>query len=65
MKIRLLRNNPYGYRVDISDPETYKLYQRYKKWKDIPIWCPLSDGERLEFEDIILNKFLRNGVENK
>lgn len=65
MKIRLLRNNPYGYRVDISDPETQKLYQRYKRWKSIPPWCPLSDGERLEFEDIILNKFLRNGVENK
>lgn len=64
MKIKLLENNPYGYRVDISDPETQKLYQRYKRWKSIPPWCPLSDSERREFEDIILNKITINGGQN-
>lgn len=54
MRIRLIKGNPYGYRVDISEPETQKLYQRYKKWKGIPSWCPLSDEERLEFERYIL-----------
>ena len=61
--IRLLRDNPYGYRVDISEPETQKLYQRYKKWKGIPSWCPLSDDERAEFEDMILGKTKRKAGE--
>lgn len=54
MKIKLIKGNPYGYRVDISEPETQKLYRRYKKWKGIPAWCPLSDAERFEFERYIL-----------
>lgn len=49
-------NNPYGYRVDISKPKYRKLYERYKKWKGIPRWCPLSDSERLEFERYVLGE---------
>jgi hypothetical protein len=56
MKIRLLNDNPYGYRVDISTPEVAELYARFKKWKNIPSWCPLSDNERLEFESYILRQ---------
>ena len=44
----------YGYKVDISNPKIKPLYERYKKWKGIPSWCPLSDDERLEFESYIL-----------
>ena len=44
----------YGYRVDISQPKIKELYFRYKKWKGIPDWCPLSDSERLEFERYLL-----------
>ena len=44
----------YGYKVDISSGEIRKLYSRYKRWKGIPEWCPLSDQERLEFEKYIL-----------
>ena len=56
MKIKLLVDNPYGYRVDISTPEVAELYARFKKWKNIPSWCPLSDKERFEFESYILGE---------
>ena len=56
MKIRLLQNNPYGYRLDISDPTIKPLYERYKRWKRIPPWCPLTDEERHEFEAYILDR---------
>lgn len=55
-------NNPYGYRVDISKPKYRKLYERYKKWKGIPRWCPLSDAERREFERYVLGEV--KGVKN-
>ena len=55
MKITLLNDNPYGYRLDISEPDINRLYNRFKKWKGIPPWCPLSDDERREFEGYILN----------
>ena len=35
-KVKLLKNNPYRYRVDISQPDALELYWRYKKWKGIP-----------------------------
>lgn len=56
MSIRLLKDNPYGYRLDISEPEIHELYLRFKRWKKIPSWCPLSDGERFEFENYILKR---------
>ena len=52
--MRLMSDNPYGYKVDISDPKVLPLYKRFKKWKGIPNWCPLSDEERFEFESYIL-----------
>lgn len=47
-------NNKYGYQVDITKPKYRELYERYKKWKGLPRWCPLSDGERFEFENYVL-----------
>lgn len=47
-------NNKYGYQVDITNPKYRELYERYKKWKGLPRWCPLSDGERFEFEQYIM-----------
>ena len=47
-------NNKYGYQVDITEPKYRELYERYKKWKGLPRWCPLSDGERFEFENYVL-----------
>lgn len=51
-----MKSNPYGYKVDITQPKMRILYERYKKWKGIPSWCPLSDKERLEFEGYILKQ---------
>lgn len=48
--------NEYGYQVDITHPEIKPLYDRFKKWKGVPDWCPLSDAERLEFKSYILKK---------
>lgn len=45
--------NRYGYQVDITEPKYRKLYDRYKKWKGIPAWCPLSEAERFEFEQYV------------
>lgn len=42
--------NKYGYQLDLKDPLVQKLYWRYKDKHHIPHWCPLSDGERLDFE---------------
>ena len=53
--------NPYGYQVDISHPDILPLYWRYKKWKGIPRWCPLSDEERKEFEAYILGRRKSDG----
>ena len=50
----------YGYKVDISQPKIKELYFRFKKWKGVPDWCPLSDEERFEFEDYILG-----GIKNE
>lgn len=54
--------NPYGYRVDISKTKYRELYDRYKQWKGIPKWCPLSDWEREEFERYVLGEM--KGVKN-
>lgn len=55
-------SNKYGYQVDITKPKYRELYERYKKYKNIPEWCPLSDAERLEFEDYVLG---RKGKKNE
>ena len=47
-------SSKYGYQVDITKPKYRNLYDRYKKYKNIPRWCPLSDGERFEFENYVL-----------
>ena len=52
----LLHHNPWGYRVNINHPAVRPLYKRYKRWRHIPDWCPLSDEERQEFESYVLPK---------
>ena len=56
LKNSFIPDDNYGYQVDISIPKIKQLYDRYKKWKGIPNWCPLSDEERLEFESYILKE---------
>lgn len=43
-------------------PQYRELYDRYKQWKGIPRWYPLSDSERLEFERYVLGEV--KGVKN-
>lgn len=38
------------YKTDLTDPETRKAYDEYKKKHGIPAWCPLSDNQRKEFD---------------
>lgn len=47
--------NKYGYQLDLKDPLVQKLYWRYKDKHHIPHWCPLSDGERLDFETTLID----------
>ncbi len=42
--------NDYGYRVNIRNPYINSLYRRFYKKQKIPMWCPLSDEQRFEFE---------------
>lgn len=51
-----LKNNPYGYQININHPRIAQLYARYKRWKNIPQNCPMSDDERHEFEQYILRR---------
>lgn len=44
------------YKADLNDPKTRKLYERFKKWKNIPPSEPCSDEEREEFERYILKR---------
>ncbi len=53
-------DNPYGYRININHPKILPLFEKYKKWKEIPSNEPLADAERFEFEDIIINQIERN-----
>lgn len=47
------RDKTYGYKININKPEYREAYNRFKAWKHIPKWCPLSDEERHEFERYI------------
>ena len=49
-------NNPYGYRLNINHPKVHELYRGYMRWKELPPHFPLSDAERLEFEEMVLAK---------
>ena len=53
-------DNPYGYLVNVNHPLIQPLYYRFKQWKGIPRRFPLSDEERLEFENYIKGKYLKN-----
>ena len=47
----ILSRNPYSYILNINHPVIHPLYMRFKRWKGIPVYCPLSDTERIEFEE--------------
>lgn len=52
---------PTGYAININHPEIHKLYNNYKVKHKIPLIYPLSDKERIFFENIIF-KMIRSGI---
>lgn len=54
------KDNPYTYRINVNHPKIAPLFERFKKWKGIPVWCPLSDKERFEFE-----RYMRDNLKTK
>ena len=49
-------NNKYGYKLNLNNPKIKELYYRYKKFIGIAREIPLSDEQRREFENYILNE---------
>lgn len=41
---------PKYYTTDINDPRIRRWYDAYRKRLGLPIWCPMSDAERREFD---------------
>lgn len=48
------QGNPYGYRLNLRHPLVQKLYDRYKERLGISRSTPLSDSERLDFEERVI-----------
>lgn len=48
------QGNPYGYRLNLRHPLVEKLYYRYKERMGISRSTPLSDEERLDFEERVI-----------
>ena len=43
----------YGYRTNLRHPRVYRWYLAYKRKLGLPEWCPLSDAQRIEFDERI------------
>ena len=46
----ILKNNKYGYRINVRHPEVQPMYNEFRKAHHIPIYAACSDAQRLEFE---------------
>ena len=57
-------NSEKPYMLNINHPEVEKVYQIYKKSKNIPLWCPFSESERLEFELFFMVMRTQENYEN-
>ena len=53
LNLEIKRMKKY-YILSLKNPKTLKLYNRFKKWKGIPLNEPCSDREREEFERYVL-----------
>lgn len=48
------QGNPYGYRLNLRHPLVQKMYYRYKAKLGISRSTPLSDEERMDFEERVI-----------
>lgn len=47
------------YMLNLRHPEVEKVCRVYRRRKGIPLWCPFSDAQRLEFELFFMERRLR------
>lgn len=52
--IYLEKQNKYGFKLNINNKRINELYRRYKAWKGLPANMPISNEQRLEFENYVL-----------
>ena len=50
----IVKNNPNGFCLNVNHPLIREIYWRYKEKNGIPRRYPLSDNERLEFEEVTI-----------
>lgn len=60
-----IHNNKYGYRICISDKDIHPLYILYKQENNLPLHFPISDNERFEFEEQLINVWKKRVEEHK
>lgn len=46
----------YGYQLNLTKPRVRAKYDDYKHRNGIPMWCPLSDKQRKEFEAEVIRQ---------
>lgn len=50
-----LFNNPLGFKININHELINPLYRRYKELKGLSIKFPISNQERIEFENYLIH----------
>lgn len=53
-----VRNNPYGFRLNVTHPMINEYFKRYQKWKGLPQHFPITDEQRREFERYMFERVL-------
>lgn len=48
-------DNDYGYKFNVNHPKINELYRRFKLWKGYSMNFPLTDEQRFEFENYLIN----------
>lgn len=52
--------NPYGYRLNINHPKIKELSDRYRRAHGLSMIWPMSDAQRLDFENIVIERIEKN-----
>lgn len=56
-----IKNNKYGFQLNLNHPKIKELYFRYKGWKNIGFNHPMDDADRIEFENFVIKDFKKKG----